>query len=215
MSKQIAIYLRCSTKKQEAESQKREVEKYLKSEGIKSNCCKLYIDYQSGKSMKRPQLNKLQEEMLRGKVHSIYLYSLDRLSRAGTESVMSFLSIANSKGIKVEFISDKYLNHSDPLIKNILITVISELARKEREKIVKRVVAGIENARINGKKLGRPPINCHQEVFELRESGKSLQVIANELGISKSSVHKTLKKSIGHKKVHKSISYRKDHKDKE
>ena len=192
--KKIAIYLRTSTKKQEYKSQLNEIKKYLSRNDIDAQTCKIYHDAQSGKCMQRKALKELQADMLAGKIESVYLYALDRLSRQGTESVMAFLSLANSKGVLVEFVSDQYLNHSDPLLRNILITVLSELARKEREKIVSRVKAGIEVAKKNGKRLGRPPIQNIESIFELRNEGLSLQAIADRLNISKTVVHKYLSK---------------------
>ena len=84
------------------------------------------------------------------------------------------------------------------MIRNILITVLSELARKEREKIVTRVKAGIEMARQSGKKLGRPSIINAELLYQLRAKGFSYSYIAKELNIAKSTVHKYLQE----KEVH-------------
>lgn len=190
-----AVYVRVSTKSQKTQSQMLEIKNYLAQQDISITSCVIYQDKQSGKNMKRPQLLKLQRDMLDGKITHVYLYALDRLSRAGTESVMAFLALANSKGVSVEFVCDQYLNHKEPLIKNILITVLSELARKEREKVISRVKAGIENARNNGKRLGRPPVVNPDRVISLREQGMSLQQIATKLGIAKSTVQQILKRN--------------------
>lgn len=188
----IAIYLRTSTKKQELDSQLAEVKKYIIQNEVSFESCKLYIDKKSGKSMNREKLIELQEAMISGKVKIIYFYALDRLSRQGTEAVMGFLSLANSKSIKVEFVVDQFLNYEDPMIRNILITVMSELARKEREKIVERVNAGLAAAKKRGVKLGRPQLIDPIKIIHLHKKGMTMGQIAKEVGCSKSAVHKTI-----------------------
>ena len=63
----------------------------------------------------------------------------------------------------------------------------------ERSLIVERVRAGLRNARAKGKRLGRPRMGVDvARITLLREQGRSIREIADELGYSRSLVHKTL-----------------------
>lgn len=71
--------------------------------------------------------------------------------------------------------------------------MLAALSAFEREIIKERVVAGIQNAKANGKKLGRPRLNLEQEVRALRVSGYTFRQIQSKLKISPGTVAKYLK----------------------
>jgi putative DNA-invertase from lambdoid prophage Rac len=56
------------------------------------------------------------------------------------------------------------------------------VAELERSLIVERVRAGLRNARAKGKTLGRPRVGVDATVGRLREQGRSIREIADELG---------------------------------
>jgi hypothetical protein len=72
-------------------------------------------------------------------------------------------------------------------------TVLGAVAELERSLILERVRAGLGNARANGKRLGRPEVALDAErIGQLRAQGRSTRQIAEQLGHSRSLVHKTL-----------------------
>jgi putative DNA-invertase from lambdoid prophage Rac len=71
--------------------------------------------------------------------------------------------------------------------------VLGAVAELERSLIVERVRAGLRNARAKGKKLGRARIVINAaKIASLHAQGHSIREIADELGYSRSLVHKTL-----------------------
>ena len=67
------------------------------------------------------------------------------------------------------------------------------MAELERSLIAERVRAGLRNARAKGKTLGRPRVFVDSAtIARLRTQGRSIREIADELGYSRSLVHKTL-----------------------
>ena len=75
----------------------------------------------------------------------------------------------------------------------MVFTVLGAVAELERSLIVERVRAGLRNARVKGKKLGRPSIAVDAaRIARLRVQGLTVHQIAAELGHSRSLVHKTL-----------------------
>lgn len=56
-----------------------------------------------------------------------------------------------------------------------------------------RTIAGLERARAQGKRLGRPKVVVSRErIHALRDEGKSLSEIAAAVGIGKTSVYRIL-----------------------
>jgi DNA invertase Pin-like site-specific DNA recombinase len=75
----------------------------------------------------------------------------------------------------------------------MVFTVLGAVAELERSLVVERVRAGLRNARAKGKKLGRPRIVVDSaRIGRLRSQGRSIREIADELGYTRSVVHKTL-----------------------
>jgi DNA invertase Pin-like site-specific DNA recombinase len=75
----------------------------------------------------------------------------------------------------------------------MVFTVLGAVAELERSLIVERVRAGLRNARAKGKQLGRPRVAVDAaRIARLRAQGLSIREIADELGYSRSLVHKTL-----------------------
>jgi putative DNA-invertase from lambdoid prophage Rac len=77
----------------------------------------------------------------------------------------------------------------------MVYTVIAAVAELERSLIRERVVMGIERAKAQGKRLGRPPgtnVNT-RKVHKLKGLGLSVRQIAKEMDISKSTVSRRLK----------------------
>ena len=67
----------------------------------------------------------------------------------------------------------------------------SVFAEFERAMIQERVKAGLERARSQGKRLGRPPVPpiTVNKIKVLREKGLSLRKIAKKVGLSVGKVH--------------------------
>lgn len=153
--KRPAIYMRVSTKRQETDSQETYMRHWLEANGVAWDDCLVYADKASGANVERKALNQLETDIIRGLISRVYLYKLDRLSRSGTEHVISLLQVANSKGVDFVFTKDHILNQSDRLIRNVCLVLLAEMALKEREETVRRVNDGLAAARAKGKKLGR------------------------------------------------------------
>jgi DNA invertase Pin-like site-specific DNA recombinase len=74
----------------------------------------------------------------------------------------------------------------------MVFTVSGAVAELERSLIAERVRAGLRNAKAKGKTLGRPRVSVGApRIVRLRAQGRSIREIADELGYSRSLVHKT------------------------
>jgi len=67
----------------------------------------------------------------------------------------------------------------------MVYTVIAAVAELERSLIRERVVMGLQRAKAQGKRIGRPAAAIDSaEVHRLREQGMSFRAIARQLGVS-------------------------------
>ena len=77
-----------------------------------------------------------------------------------------------------------------------VISILACLARQERVRLSLRTIAGLEKSRALGRVGGRPRLACDKnKVLRLHAAGRSLAAIANELGVSKTSIHRIVKRS--------------------
>ena len=161
-----------------------------------------YIDEGiSGKSERRPSLDRLLKDARLGKYKILVIYSIDRLGRS-TKHLLNLIDELKHYGISIISIREN-LDFSTPT-GQMALTMISAVAQLEAELIserirtslaVKKVLASKSN---NGWRCGRPPISeeTKQRVLQLRDQGMSIRKIASTLGnLSKTSVEKILKES--------------------
>jgi DNA invertase Pin-like site-specific DNA recombinase len=66
------------------------------------------------------------------------------------------------------------------------------LAEYESAQIGRRVKAGMERAKAQGKRVSRPPLaaRTQQQIKHLRQQGVSIRQIAAQVGMSKATVQK-------------------------
>jgi DNA invertase Pin-like site-specific DNA recombinase len=76
-----------------------------------------------------------------------------------------------------------------------MFQIIGAMAEFERSLIQERVRAGLRNAKLKGKILGRPPMTLDRErIARLRASGASIREISAQLEVSTATIHKALRR---------------------
>ncbi|MCL4468675.1 MAG: recombinase family protein [Deltaproteobacteria bacterium] len=183
-----ALYLRVSTDKQELENQLLPLKKFAKGRGLK--VVNVYRDMATGKNSNRPALNKMLKDAHRHAFDVIVVWALDRLSREGMSRTVQLIEMLERMGIGVISYSEPYLDTTNELARNILLAVVSTLAKAERERISERTKAGLARVKRSGKKLGRPPVASKKRTraVKLLKKGYSIRQVAQQLGVSRSSV---------------------------
>lgn len=155
----IAIYIRVSRIDLHPENQLIELEQYAKGQGWEYE---IFEEKESTRKT-RPIKNKVYQLGCERKIDLILVYKLDRWAR-------SLQELTNDLGIlqqhKCQFISlkDNIVLNEDP--RNMLmIHMLGAFSEFEREMIRERTISGLQRARAQGKKLGRPrktpPENQH------------------------------------------------------
>jgi DNA invertase Pin-like site-specific DNA recombinase len=78
-----------------------------------------------------------------------------------------------------------------------MIVIVGAIAELERNLIVERVRAGMRRARLEGRQIGRTPLDIdRQQVVRDRRSGMSLTCVAEKHRISRASVCRLMKEAV-------------------
>ena len=186
----VGIYARVSTKDQNRELQLRDLRAFCAAR--KFSVVREYVDVgESGAKDSRPQLNELMAAARKRQVDAIVVWRFDRFARS-TKHLLLALEEFRSLGIQFTSYSEN-IDTSSPL-GQALFTIVSAVAQLERDLIRERVKAGLRNAKLKGKTLGRPTLTLDRDrIARLRASGSSIRDIAAQLEVSTATVHKALR----------------------
>jgi putative DNA-invertase from lambdoid prophage Rac len=177
-----AIYARVSTTDQNNEMQTRELTEYIARRGW--TLTGTYTDTMSGAKAKRPGLDALMADARVRRFDVVLVWKLDRFGRSLVNCVAGIQELA---ALDVRFIAVSQAldtDHSNPTSR-LLMHILAAVAEFERELIRERVRAGVQNAKRNGKALGRPKVVVRRDlIVEKRKAGQSWRAIAKDLGIA-------------------------------
>ena len=152
MIMKTAIYCRVSTSTQELDNQLIQLRDYCK----KSNweIYKEYKDIISGTKISRPAFDDLFTDAHKKLFNIVVFWDLSRFSRSGTLYTLQKLKELDNLGIKWHSYQEPYFSTLGDF-KDVVISIMSTIAKIEREKISERTKAGLLRT---DKKLGRPKI---------------------------------------------------------
>ena len=182
-AQRVAIYARVSTKdRQEVENQLRQLREFASSQGW--TVYREFIDHETGSTDDRAEFQAMFRDASQRKFGVLLFWALDRLSREGVLETLQHLNRLTSYGVGYRSFTEQYFD-SCGIFKDAVIAIIAAVAKQERVRISERVRAGLEVARVKGKKLGRPRVTVDAaRIACLRASGASWQTITRQLGIS-------------------------------
>jgi DNA invertase Pin-like site-specific DNA recombinase len=189
--KRAAIYMRVSTVDQHPESQLNDLEQMAQQRSYE--IVERYTDRITGTRARRPGLDQMMADARRGKFDVALVWASDRLAR----SVRHFLEVLDELNhLNVEFISFREnIDTSGPLGRAVVV-IIGAIAELERSLIVERVRAGMRRAKLDGTRLGRPPLHIDREALARdRALGYSFGKLARLHSISRTSVIRALQQS--------------------
>ena len=145
----VALYARVSTDKQELENQLIQLRDYAKK--CNYEVYEEYTDIISGKENSRPSYDKMFLDAHKKLFDSILFWDLSRFSRAGTLYTLQKLKELENLGIDWESYQEPYFK-SVGQFKDVVLSIISTVAKIEREKISERTKAGLKKAKNVGKR---------------------------------------------------------------
>lgn len=204
------LYARVSTtdKGQETANQLPEMRRCVENREWKLR--REFIDNVTGSGKKiREQFDEMLEACDRHEADVVVIWALDRFSREGPLKTMLLLDRLQRAGVRVKSLKEPWLDPDSPTY-DLLVPIFAWIAKQESIRLGERVKAGMDRARANGARFGRPRVvTDYATIASFRQAGRSLRWIADELHISEGSVRNALKsarrprKKVGPKLVSK------------
>ncbi len=176
----VVGYARVSTAGQSLESQLTALK----------GCERVFQEKASGANAQRIELERMLEFVRDG--DQVVITKLCRLAR-NTRHLLEIVELLDSKKIGLKVLN-LGIDTSSPTGR-LMLTMIGAVAAFERELLLERQAEGIAIAKQKGKYLGRKPTAMAKadEVNALLSDGVARSQIAEQLGISLSSIHRIRK----------------------
>jgi|SRR5450631_737873 DNA invertase Pin-like site-specific DNA recombinase len=176
-------YARVSTTEQDAS---------LQLDALKAaGCLKVFTDKASGSLDRRPQLDRLLDQLRPG--DTIVVWRLDRLGRSLKHLIQLIEDLAEKE---VGFRSLTEGMDTTTSRGKLVFSIFGALAEFERSLIRERTMAGLAAARSRGRVGGRPPVMTPEKIKVARDlyRAKELTVeeIAKTIGVSRKTVYRHL-----------------------
>ena len=196
----IRIYVRASTKEQDAERALSGLIQFSQNYGSEYVA---YIENESGTKLNRPILNQLLNESMPGDI--LMIESVDRLSRLQQADFEILKQQIKDKGLRL-IVSDlptthMQIKHDDTittslleLINNMLIDLLATMARLDNEKRRERIIQGLQRSgyKPTGKKAN---LVKHNRIKQLLASNHmTKEEIAKAVGCGVATVYRVAKK---------------------
>ena len=190
----VALYLRVSTSNQTTENQRIDLEKVAINRGwhIVDTFRDDGISGVKGRS-ERPALDRMLKDAVRGKFDLIAVWSIDRLGRS-LQHLIETVNELQAVGVDL-YMHQQAIDTTTPA-GNLAFSIFGAFSEFERSLIRERVKAGLDRAKRNGTKLGRPS-NLNPSVAAaitaLRAKDHSIRKIAAHLRVGTGTVYKVLR----------------------
>jgi DNA invertase Pin-like site-specific DNA recombinase len=152
-----------------------------------------YTDWLSGAKARRPGLDQMLKDARARQFDVVLVWAGDRIAR----SVRHFLEVLDELNhLGIEFVSFRENIDTGGPLGRAIIVIIGAIAELERNLIIERVRAGMRRAKLEGRRIGRAPLNVdRQAVLRDRDRGLSLTDIAQAHRISRASVSRIIKEA--------------------
>jgi len=183
-----ALYIRVSTEKQTTENQVAELRQLAAARGFEPV---IYEEVESA-AKARPVLDRMFADARAGDVRAILVWALDRLHRSMVGSIQMVLE-CDRIGVPVISLREPWLDTSGP-VRPLLVAIFGWVAEQERTRLIERTKAGLERARKQGKRLGRPPASpiLLHAAADLVTAGATLSHAARSKGVGRATLRRFL-----------------------
>jgi DNA invertase Pin-like site-specific DNA recombinase len=197
MTKRAALYCRVSTGDQHLETQLYDLRELAKQRGYE--IVHEYTDIISGAKSKRPGLDKLMADARRHRFDVVLVAAFDRIAR----NVRHFLEVLDElSSLQIEFLSKRENIETGGPLGRAMVVIVGAVSELERSLIVKSVRAGMRRAKLEGRRIGRAPLNVDRAaIIRDRLSGVSLTEVAKRHHVSRATVCRLFNESGGLKKA--------------
>lgn len=190
-----AVYLRVSSRAQDYATQKSAIERAATARG--DSITDWRAEKRSGKTLARPELDRLRADARAGHVRRLYVFKLDRLTRSGIRDTFEVIEELRAHGAELVSVSDGFA--LDGPAAEVVLAVMAWAAKMERLAINERISAARERVEAEGRSWGRPTRldpRTRDRVVAMKQAGKSVREIAVALKEPKSTVARVVSRKI-------------------
>lgn len=189
-------YLRVSTEEQTVLNQKLAMQAWAQSHDFQ------ILDYFEDSSISgktaaigRKGFQELLKMVALESVDAVLVYELSRVGRTFWDTLEAIKAIEQYSPLISCSVRETFLQTTEPSIRKLMLGILTWVAERERELLVQRTKDGIIRAKSVGKHIGRPrkELNTSVLISHLSQN-KSKLSIAKELGVSKATLYKNLRK---------------------
>jgi DNA invertase Pin-like site-specific DNA recombinase len=151
-----------------------------------------YIDHESDGVDRRPGRTRLLADAARKNFDKVLVWSLDCFNAKGVGQTAVDIQRLLQHGVAFHSFTEDHLCTDDGQAHHVLLPVIFSFANLEREKLSKRIKAGLRRARAKGKRLGRAPFSYDQlqGLQSALDTGANWYRVSRTTGIPYSTVKK-------------------------
>lgn len=115
-----------------------------------------FIDRASGGSSYRPEFRKMLSHVKQRHIDLVLVWSLDRFSREGIGRTLAYIQLLKDHKCGLRSLQEQWLDTSQEGVSEVMLAVMSWVAKEERRKISERTKAALAKLKSQGVKLGRP-----------------------------------------------------------
>ena len=184
-----AIYCRVSTLDQNPETQLLDLQQLAAQRGFE--VVKTFIDHGiSGTRARTPGLDEMLADARRGRFEVLLIWSCDRIARS-TRHLLEVLDELTR--LQIQFVSFREALDTSGALGRAVTVIIGAIAELERSLIVERVRAGMRRAKLEGRHIGRKPLQLDTTAIVAdRARGLSLRQIGKAHQISTATARRVL-----------------------
>ncbi len=191
VKKRTVLYARVSTGDQHPETQLLNLRQMAKQRGYA--IVQEYVDTISGSKAKRPGLDRLLDDARRHRFDVVLVAAFDRMARS-TRHFLELLDELNHLGSEIVSFREN-IDTGGPLGR-AMVVIVGAIAELERSLIVERVKAGMRRAKLEGRRIGRAPLNVDRAaIVRDRLAGLSLTQVAKKHRVSRATVCRLVNES--------------------
>jgi DNA invertase Pin-like site-specific DNA recombinase len=149
-----------------------------------------YTDRISGAKAQHPVVDQMMADGRHGRFDVVLVWASDGIAR----SVEHYLDVLDELSrLNIEFVSFRENIDTGGPFGRCIIVIIGAIAELERNLIIERVRAGMRRARLEGRHIGRSPLEMDRAAIQRdRHQGLSLRQIAKSHRVSAATVHRVL-----------------------
>lgn len=211
----IGTYIRPSTERQDDQHQRDSITRYIDDHGLPQDRVEQYVDIESGSNDEREQFNALLDAIRNDEFDHVIVWEISRISRRGA-TLQEFFDACEEHGVTIHITDGAVEKVKPDGTGRFVADIVGMVYQQERRQLIRRVKAGVERAKDQGKWVGNVPAGFRRngdgylqpivepndgedsyfelvDALERLEDGESFRSVAKTLSISRqglSNIHK-------------------------